>query len=227
MNFKILTLILTAAFLAGCAKTIKLSDEDAQRLTNTQVKIVENNRVFETRSASSGAENGLIGVLVTTGLNAAAGTYDELKNAPIAKVDPQIALRNRLTKHLKAVRGIKFKGRVKGPYTKLTSSEEKRAKALVQFARLSGYKGYYLDVLPQSNHAAMVGAGWFAALNHSFRARALLVSAETGKIAAAATCFVQKRSDLTEFSKSSQKNADRLAREIGEDCADYIIQKIF
>ncbi len=227
MKNKILTILTTAVVLAGCSKTIKLSDEDAWHIRSAPVKIVENNKITETRNATSGAKNGILGVIVVSALNSAAGTYDEMAKAPVSRFDPQLAMRKRITKHLKAARGMKFGGKVKGPYTKPNASEEKRAKALVKFAKSERFKGYYLDISPKYNHARLNGAGWFAILHQAFSARALLVSAEDGTIAAAATCQINKHTDLTEFSEAGQENADRIAREMGEACADYIIQKIF
>ncbi|SDR07308.1 hypothetical protein [Pseudovibrio sp. Tun.PSC04-5.I4] len=228
MIFKKLAIAaLIALTLGGCAKTIKLSDVDTKKITKSSVKPLKNRHVREGHINTHGIQHGLLGVVVTTAMNAASGAYSEMAAIPAAKYDPQTAMRTRLTKYLQRTRKFHFKGTIRGPYSKTTINEEKRAAALTKLAKETGYSGYYLDISTVSYQSEMKGAGWFATVNHKYQGRALLVSAKNGKILAASTCFIIQNSDLSELAKSGQKNVDLVAKELGNSCAEQIIQSIF
>ncbi|EEA96351.1 hypothetical protein [Pseudovibrio sp. JE062] len=224
---KLVVAALIAMTLGGCAKTIKLSDVDAKTISKSAVKPVKNRHVKESHINTHGIQHGLLGVVVTTAMNAASGAYGEMASIPAAKHDPQTAMRERLTKYLQKTHKFRFKGTIKGPYSKPTISEEQRAKALTKLARETGYSGYYLDVSTVFYQSIMEGAGWFADLAYRYRGRALLVSAKDGKILAASTCDVTDHSDLSDLAGKGQKSVDRFARNLGYACAEQVIQKIF
>ncbi|WP_108819762.1 hypothetical protein [Pseudovibrio sp. Alg231-02] len=224
---KLIVAALVALTLSGCAKTVKLSDIDAKTISKSSVKPIKNRHVREGHINTHGIQHGLLGIVVTTAMNAASGAYGEMASIPAAKHDPQTAMRDRLTKYLQSTHKFRFKGTIKGPYSKPTISEEKRAKALTKLARETGYSGYYLDVSTVTYQSEMQGAGWFANLAYRYRGRALLVSAKDGKILAASTCNVTDHADLTDLAEKGQKSVDRFARNLGYSCAEQVIQKIF
>ncbi len=159
---KLVVATLIAVTLGGCAKTIKLSDIDAQNVTNASVKPVKNRHIREKHINTQGMQHGLLGVVVTTTMNVASGAYNEMASVPAAKVDPQTSMRERLTAYLQSSRNFRFKGTINGPYSKPTINEEKRAAALTKLAQETGYSGYYLDIATVSHQSTMSGAGWFA-----------------------------------------------------------------
>ncbi len=224
---KLVLATLIALSLGGCAKTIKLSDVDATKVAKSSVKPLKNRHVKERHINTHGIQHGLLGIVVTATMNAASGAYGEMASIPAAKSDPQTAMRDRLTTYLKRTHKFRFKGTIKGPYSKPTIREEKRAAALTKLAKETGYSGYYLDVSTVSYQSEMKGAGWFANLQYNYRGRAMLVSAKDGKILAAATCIVLDSADLTDLAKEGQTSVDNFARKLGNACAEQVIQKIF
>ncbi|WP_068316332.1 hypothetical protein [Polycladidibacter hongkongensis] len=217
-----------ALVMTGCMKTVKLNSESQQKLSTGPIIVLENMSSDEFRTDTTMYGAGLLGMAIVGAVNAASGTYDELRSAPRATVPPLTSLRSRIVGHLKANKNLRFSGVKEGPlYTKDVFDSKKRIEQLAQYAKQVGYKGYILDIEPGTYLSDMSGISGLANLNFQYSAYVIIASSEGGEPLAQAQCIVKKSHDLSDFSKAGVELANKTAAELGKQCADQIIKEIF
>ncbi|WP_156453048.1 hypothetical protein [Polycladidibacter stylochi] len=200
---------------------MNLSEKDAANIANADVIIAVGPAIKHQRTV-----NGNLLAQSIPGLTNET-IEKERQKAAIPTQAPQPLLLADLTDYFKNKKTVNFKGIFASKQSTKLIPENERIASLQKEAAARKYTGYYLEVTPQSNRSQIIQGAFTNSIKFNYENTATLISASSGTIVAQASCNIIKEYPLDDYVTKSSSYANSLVQNMGIECADQLIQRLF